>query len=227
VCLQQSPVVFAIDRAGISGPDGCTHHGIFDISFLNAMPNMIIAQPRNGQVLVELLESSFSWKKPASIRYPNMETEDVTLPLKERKPGSAEVLSSGSELLIISLGHMAQMALEVKEELKKQGVNATVLDPVFIKPLDTELLYKLLLTHDKIVTLEEHAVSCGLGNIVNNFLLTSGFNHVNTLNIGIADLFPSHGSYKDLMNELGLTTPSVTKKITDSFNFKSLTLASI
>lgn len=227
VCLQESPVIFAVDRAGLSGPDGCTHHGIFDISFLNAMPNMIIAQPRNGQVLLELLESSFSWKKPASIRYPNMETEEPSYPLKERIPGQAEILSGGNELLIISLGHMAKTAMEVKEELTKQGINATVLDPVFIKPLDSELLYRLLLAHNKVVTIEEHAVSCGLGSIINNFLMISGFNQVNTLNIGIADLFPSHGSYNDLINELGLNPKTITKKILENFNFNSLTVASI
>jgi 1-deoxy-D-xylulose-5-phosphate synthase len=227
VCLQESPVVFAIDRAGISGPDGSTHHGIYDISFLNAMPNMIIAQPRNGQVLLELMESSFSWKKPSSIRYPNMETEEPTGPLKERIPGSAEILSNGSELLLISLGHMAQTALNVKNELLKNGINATVLDPVFIKPLDNELLYKLLLTHDKVVTIEEHVVSSGLGSIINNFLMSSGFNHVNVLNIGITDQFPSHGSYNDLINELGLTSEHITKRILDLFNFKSLKMADL
>ena len=76
ICLQELPVVFAIDRAGISGPDGSTHHGIYDLSFLNAMPNMVISQPRNGQLLKELMESAFSWKRPTAIRYPNQTTED-------------------------------------------------------------------------------------------------------------------------------------------------------
>ncbi len=101
VCLQESPVVFAIDRGGISGPDGSTHHGIYDIGFLQTMPNMVICQPRNGHVLKELLESSFSWKRPTAIRYPNMVTNENEAPLKKREIGTAEILCEGKDILIL------------------------------------------------------------------------------------------------------------------------------
>lgn len=221
VCLQELPVIFAIDRGGLSAPDGSTHHGIYDISFLNAMPGMIIAQPRNGQILLELLESSFSWKRPTAIRYPNMETDDATLPLKERVLGKAEILCHGSELLIMALGHMNFTAIKVAEELQNLGIKATVVDPIFLKPLDTQLLEKLLLTHDKIVTIEEHALAGGLGSIINNFLITSGFKHVQVLNCAIPDQFPSHGSYKEVIHELGLGPDQIYKKICDHFMFAS------
>lgn len=217
ICLQELPVVFAIDRAGISGPDGSTHHGIYDISFLNAMPNMIISQPRNGHVLKELLESAFHWGKPAAIRYPNMATEDSDAPLKLRQPGQGEVLAEGQDLLIISLGHMNNTALKVREQLIPLGVTATVLDPVFVKPLDSELLCSLLMTHSKVVTIEEHSAMCGLGSIVNHFLMRQGFNQVQVLNFGIPETFLDQGSHADIINAIGLTPDQITKSITSHF----------
>ena len=220
VCLQELPVVFAIDRAGISGPDGATHHGIYDISFLNAMPNMIITQPRNGQVLKELLESSFSWKRPTAIRYPNMTTEeDENAPLKIRELGKGELLAEGEDLLIIALGHMNNVALKVRELLQVEGINTSVLDPIFVKPLDAELLHTLLTKHTKIVTIEEHSVVSGLGSIVNNFLMSQGYSNVQVLNLGIPEAFIDQGSHSDLMNELGLTPPKIMAQIKRRFAF--------
>lgn len=220
VCLQELPVVFAIDRAGISGPDGSTHHGIYDLSFLNAMPNMVITQPRNGQVLKELLESAFSWKRPVAIRYPNLITEDSDHPLKERKLGQGELLEEGEDLLIIALGHMTMTALKARELLAQEGIFATVLDPVFIKPLDAELLCRLLLTHQKIVTIEEHSVISGMGAIINNFLMRQGFSHVQVLNLGIPETFIEHGNNQDLLEEIGLTPKKIAKQIQSHFGLK-------
>lgn len=213
VCLQELPVVFAIDRAGISGPDGSTHHGIYDISFLNAMPNMIITQPRNGQLLKELLESSFAWKRPTAIRYPNLATEEGEAILQERELGKGEVLVEGEDLLIIGLGHMNTLALKTRELLEGDGVFATVMDPIFVKPLDTELLCRLLTTHQKIVTIEEHSVTSGLGSILNNYLMRQGFSNVQVLNLGVPETFVDHGSHADLLNELGLTPEKIAQQI--------------
>lgn len=218
VCLQELPIVFCIDRAGISGPDGSTHHGIYDISFLNAMPNMIITQPRNGKVLKELLDSAFSWKRPTAIRYPNLATEDSDGPLVERELGKGEILVEGSDLLIIALGHTCTMALKVKDLLVQEGIHPTVMDPVFVKPLDSELLCRLLSTHQKVVTIEEHSVASGLGSIVNNFMMKQGFPHVQVLNLGIPEAFIEHGSHSDLMNELGLTPEKIVKQIHTYFS---------
>lgn len=220
ICLQELPVVFAIDRAGISGPDGSTHHGIYDISFLNAMPNMVITQPRNGQVLKELMESVFSWKRPTAIRYPNLATEDADHPLQEREFGKGEVLVEGQEVLIIALGHMNGIALQTHALLAEQGIQATVLDPIFIKPLDADLLCRLLLTHQKIVTIEEHSVIAGMGAIINNFLMRQGFSHVQVLNLGIPESFIDHGSHQDLLNEIGLTPDKIVKQMMTHFNLK-------
>jgi 1-deoxy-D-xylulose-5-phosphate synthase len=223
ICLQELPVVFAVDRAGISGPDGATHHGIYDIAFLNAMPNMVITQPRNGQVLIDLMESAFSWARPAAIRYPNMETEEPQGPINKRALGTGEVLVEGEELLIIGLGMMCDTALKVREILQAEGIHATVLDPVFIKPLDTDLLCRLLISHNKVVTIEEHTLSGGLGSIINNYLMTNGFNGAQVVNFGIPETFLAQGSHKELINEIGLTPEKIAKRILHAWPAKSFT----
>ncbi len=121
VCLQEIPVVFAIDRAGLATGDGPTHHGIYEISFLRTMPNMVICQPRNGQLLKELLESAFEWKLPTAIRYPNLETEESSAPLQTRPLGKGEILAEGSDLVIVALGHLYKTALELRESLLNEG----------------------------------------------------------------------------------------------------------
>ncbi|MCB1119135.1 MAG: 1-deoxy-D-xylulose-5-phosphate synthase, partial [Chlamydiia bacterium] len=159
VCLQEIPLVLALDRGGLAGGDGATHNGIYDISFLNAMPNMVICQPRNGKLLRELLQSAFSWKRPTAIRYPNLPTEDATENLKSRPLGKGEIIATGEGILILALGHMVDIALQTREILAEQGISSTVVDPIFVKPLDTELLQELLETHHTVITIEEHALS--------------------------------------------------------------------
>lgn len=223
VCLQELPVIFAIDRGGISGPDGATHHGIYDISFLNAMPNMIISQPRDGHMLRELMESSPLWGKPAAIRYPNMATVDKEdQPLTYRPPGKGEVLAEGNDILIISLGHMNNVALKVSELLQERGYNPTIFDPIFVKPLDSELLCKLMMSHTKIVTLEEHSLVSGMGAIINNFLLSQGYSNIQVLNLGIPEAFLDQGSHGDLMKEIGLTPPQIVQRILVHFSLQKI-----
>lgn len=213
VCMQDSSVLFALDRSFISGPDGSTHHGIYDIAFLNAMPNMIIAQPRNGQVLKELLESAFSWKKPAAIRYPNLETDESDLPLQERIPGAGEVLVQGHSVLLIGVGHHCATALRIRELLAPSGIDATVVDPVFVKPLDVNMFNSLLLEHSLVVTIEEHAVNAGFGMIFNSFLVQNGWREVEVLNFGVPDHFVQFGSHSELMREIGLDAESIASRI--------------
>lgn len=219
VCLQEIPVVFAIDRAGIAGPDGSTHNGIYDIAFLNSMPNMVITQPRNGHVLKELMESSFSWNRPTAIRYPNIPTEEPDLPIQMRELGKGELLVSEKDLLLIGLGHMVNSAIQIRELLKQKGINCSVLDPVFVKPLDTELLCNLLMTHQKIVTIEEHSQIAGFGAILNNFLMSQGYNNVQVLNFGVPEAFIEQGSHSQLLNEIGLTPEKMAHRICQHFNF--------
>lgn len=213
VCLQQLPVVFAIDRAGISGPDGSTHHGIYDIAFLNAMPNMVICQPRNAQLLKELLESAFSWGLPTAIRYPNMTTEEADTALITRGLGAGEVLITGCKLAIIAVGHMCYTAIKVRELLLPYGIEATVVDPIFLKPLDQELFCTVLTQHSYIVTLEEHSLSGGFSSIFNQFIIRNKFHQLQILNLGIPEAFIEQGSYQDLIQEIGLSPKAIAKQI--------------
>ena len=218
VCLQDLPVVFAIDRAGIAGADGSTHNGIYDISFLNAMPNMVITQPRNGQLLKELLESAFSWGRPTAIRYPNLSTEDSSKPLQYREMGRGEVLAEGEGVLIIALGHMCNVAFSVRDQLISYGIQATILDPIFIKPLDSELLCRLLVTHQKVVTIEEHSLLSGLGAILNHFFYSNGYQGLQVLNFGVPEAFIEQGSHASLLDEIGLTPDKIVQKIIQQFH---------
>jgi|688.fasta_scaffold16970_13 1-deoxy-D-xylulose-5-phosphate synthase len=225
VCLQEIPVVFAIDRAGIAGPDGSTHNGIYDISFLNAMPNMVISQPRNGHLLKELLESAFYWGRPAAIRYPNMTTEEPDLPIQYRELGKGEVLAEGEGLLIAALGHMSYTALQVRDILAKKGIQATVLDPIFVKPLDTELICKLLVSHQRVVTIEEHSLISGFGSILNHFLMSQGYSNIQVINFGIPEAFIEQGTHAQLIQELELTPEKIAQKICQQFSIVDLQTA--
>jgi len=218
ICLQNSPVVFAIDRAGLSGPDGPTHHGIYDIGFINSMPNTIITQARNANLLKELLSSSFDFKKPTIIRYPNLETEKTNQPLRKIQIDSYDILFSGSKILIIAIGHMYKLAFEIKDILEKEGFNPTILDPIFIKPLNEKLYKDLLKTHEYIVTLEEHAVISGFGSIFNNFAVKNNFKNIEILNFGLPNIFIEHGKREDLLKDLKLDKNSISKKILNSIN---------
>jgi 1-deoxy-D-xylulose-5-phosphate synthase len=219
VCLQELPVIFAVDRGGISGPDGSTHHGIYDIAFLNAMPNMVICQPRDGHVLKELLESAFHWQRPTAIRYPNMATEEREAPLLKREMGTGEILAQGKDLVIIALGHMCQTALKVREQLLVLGIEATVIDPVFVKPLDSDLFCSILSSHKYAVTIEEHSLNGGLGSIFNSFLMRNKFTGISVLNFGIPDTFLEHGSHKELTQEITLHPEGITAHIVSEFSF--------
>ena len=218
VCLQRVPVVFAIDRAGLASGDGATHHGIYDISFLQTMPNMVICQPRNGQLLKELMESAFLWKRPTAIRYPNMATDEGVTALQYRGLGQGEELAQGKDLLIIALGTCCTLALELRELLLKKNISATVVDPIFVKPLDAELLSKLLLNHKRVVTIEEHSLKGGLATVFGQFLHEHQFTETELLSFGLPESFIEHGSYKELLKSIGMLPEQMAHKITTHFS---------
>jgi 1-deoxy-D-xylulose-5-phosphate synthase len=219
VCLQRLPVIFAVDRSGLAYGDGATHHGIYEMSFLKAMPHMVVCQPRNGQLLVELLEAAFSWGRPTAIRYPNLPTTAPDQSITPRPLGKGEVLHLGSEVLIIALGHLYTIAEQTRLLLLEEGIEATIVDPIFIKPLDTHLLNELLETHSYVVTIEEHALSGGLGAEINTFVATHSY-QLQVLNVGVPDTFIEHGSHTLLLEELDLSPARLTKKILRQFNLR-------
>ncbi|QVL56472.1 MAG: 1-deoxy-D-xylulose-5-phosphate synthase [Simkaniaceae bacterium] len=209
VCIQNSPIVIAIDRGGLATGDGVTAQGLFDISYLNAMPEMVITQPRNGQVLKELLESAFEYQKTVAIRYPNLSTFEENLPIEKRELGKGEVLAEGEDIVIISLGHMDQVALEARALLEKEGVTASVIDPVFVKPLDKELLMSRIKKAQMVITIEEHSLQGGLGSIINNFMMNHGLGHIPVKNFGVPDILIEHGGHQDLLKKYGITPEKV------------------
>ena len=191
------------------------------------MPNMVICQPRNGQVLKELLNVAFDWKKPTAIRYPNNITENNGDPEIHRKIGKGEVLVMGKDLLIIALGHMNTEALEIHELLKEKGINSTVFDPIFVKPLDKEMLDELLKTHSMIVTIEEHSLEGGLGSSINQYLMQNNKQAVTVLNKGIPDIYIQQGTRKDLLAEIGLLPEQISDEIIEHFNLPLQEMATL
>lgn len=218
VCLQEIPMILALDRGGFSPSDGSTHHGLFDIGFLKAMPGQVIVQPRDGDLLRDLMHSAFSYNKVVAIRYPNQNTLHTPNYLPKFHPlGQGEVLREGKDLVIVALGHMCQTALDVAHALSLEGIEATVVDPIFVKPLDETLLSQLALNHDYFVTIEEHSITSGLGSIVSSFLSQNSSHHIRLQMFGVPDRFIEHGDYQSLLKEVGLTCEHIKMEIIKKF----------
>ena len=174
---------------------------------------MIICQPRNGLLLKELLESAFDWKQPTAIRYPNIPTDEPNYPLSKRPLGKGEILERGTDVALIALGHMNEIALEVGQLLAKEGIAASIVDPIFLKPLDTELLTNIFMSHPYIATIEEHSLSGGMGMILNSFAFRNGFSNIQMRNFGIPDIYLQQGTHKEMLASVGLDAESIARQI--------------
>lgn len=207
VCLQNLPVVFAIDRAGIVGEDGPTHHGLFDISFLRCVPNLLVMAPKDLQELKRMLAFALKHEGPAAIRYPRGRAGiDLSHLFHEfdLKTGKAEVLAEGDDLAIIAVGHSVPPALKAAEELRRNGVHATVVNARFVKPLDAGLIVSLGQTTKRILTVEENALAGGFGAAVLETLAQAELQSVSVKCLGVPDAFIPHGSQKRLREMNGL-----------------------
>ncbi len=212
VCLQNLPVVMAMDRAGIVGQDGPTHHGLFDISYLRHLPNIICAAPKDEGELRHLLYSATRYGAPVALRYPRGSGlgVDTTGPLKLIEPGSAEILKEGADVTIIALGSMVVPALEAAENLEVSGIKAGVINARFVKPLDEELILRSIA--GTVVTVEENALQGGFGSAV----LEMFEEHDVTCRIkriGVPDKYVEHGSQGELRSELGLDAAGIEKVV--------------
>ena len=206
VCLQKLPVVFAIDRGGLVGNDGETHHGVFDLSFLSHIPNMQILAPKDGLELKRMLKSAFSWKGPTAIRYPRGESDDLSNfgsyeSIIDKK---GEVLLRGKDACIIAVGTMVRTAYEVAKALKEKNISCTVINGRFIKPLDEELIIKEVSPIKNIITLEDNVIKGGFGSQVTELLIRENMNNKNIRTLGLPDKFVHQGSNEELMEEYGL-----------------------
>ena len=153
---------------------------------------------------------------------PTWRLKSPDLPILRRELGKGELLAEGEGLLLIGLGHMSNTALQVRELLLQKGVQATVLDPVFIKPLDSELICRLLVTHQSIVTIEEHSVQSGLGAILNHFLMSQGYSNIQVLNFGVPEAFIEQGTHSQLIQELGLKPEQIAQRICQQFRLQEI-----
>lgn len=206
VALQNLPIVLAIDRAGLVGADGPTHHGAFDLSYLRQIPNWVVMAPKDGNELKNMLYTALSWGKgPVAIRYPRTNIPDkLTQGFNLIEMGSWERLKEGKELAIIAVGSMVYPSLNAASELEKEGIKAEVISARFVKPLDEQMLESLLGKFDKIITVEENALSGGFGSAVLEFAESRNINSVSIKRMGIPDRFIEHGSRGQLLSDLGL-----------------------
>lgn len=214
VCLQNLPVVFAIDRAGIVGEDGPTHHGLFDISFLRCVPNLLVMSPKDLAELKRMLAFALKHDGPVAIRYPRGRADGDSSYLFHEfdiREGKAEVLAEGEDIAIIAIGHSVAPSLRAAEELRRNGVQATVVNARFVKPLDTGLLVALAQKTGRILTVEENALAGGFGASVLEALSDAGVTGVATRCLGVPDRFVEHGSQKRLRENYGLDASGISK----------------
>ncbi|GER93665.1 1-deoxy-D-xylulose-5-phosphate synthase [hot springs metagenome] len=213
VCLQNLPVIFAIDRAGIVGEDGATHQGIFDISFLRHIPNILLMAPMDGQELKNMLRFAVSHNGPSAIRYPRgsvQKTEDRGQNI-DIEIGKSEILMEGDDVAIIAIGNAVHPSLSAAEMLKNDGIDAAIINARFVKPIDEELIISMAKKTRRLITVEENVLAGGFGSAVLECLSDAGINDVLIKRIGIDDEFVEHGSQGILRGKYGLDGEGIYK----------------
>jgi 1-deoxy-D-xylulose-5-phosphate synthase len=216
VCRQNLNVFFGIDRAGLVGADGETHHGVFDIAFLRHLPNMVIMMPKDENEGQNMVYTAIKYNDgPIAMRFPRGNGLGVPMDdtLQAIPIGSWEVLKEGRDVAILTFGTTIPMAMEAVAILEKQGRSVKVINARFIKPLDATLLKSLLQSNIPLLTIEEAVLQGGFGSAVLEFSHDHGFHHVEIERMGIPDHFIEHGSVHELLAEVGLTTEGIVKKI--------------
>lgn len=216
VCLQNLPVKFCLDRAGLVGADGPTHHGVFDIAFLKHLPNMVILAPKDGWEFSLMLQWMKDLNLPSAIRYPKSDICDLSeLGYKELKLGEAELLLPGKDIAIIAYGSMVEKGYEVVKMLQREGIEPYFINLRFAKPLDADLILEIATEVNLAVTLEEGSISGGVGEAISSLIGEKGLK-TKVLNLGIPDKFITHGRRDELFHLVGLDCDSIFKKIKSS-----------
>ena len=214
--VQCLPVTFCLDRAGLVGADGPTHHGVFDLTYLRAVPNMVISAPKDGDELCDLLKTAVDQETyPFAIRYPKRSSRRFTSDRSFRTIpiGTWEELHEGDEACLLAVGTMVDAAEAAREELQKSGVKLGVINCRFVKPLDEAMLRQLASRYPILITVEENTLRGGFGSGVMEFLSESGV-EVGTLHrFGIPDRFITHGSMPQLLEEVGLSPERIAERV--------------
>jgi 1-deoxy-D-xylulose-5-phosphate synthase len=224
LCLQNLPVTLALDRAGLVGEDGPTHHGVFDLAYLRHLPNMIIMSPKDENELQHMIKTAVEHDGPTAVRYPRgtglgvpMDQELVSLPI-----GRGEILREGEDVVIAAVGNMVKPSLEAAERLKAEGISAAVVNARFIKPLDEELILRMAKRTGRIVTVEEHALQGGFGSAVLECVDDNRLTGVKTHRIGLPDKFIEHGTQQMLRQKYGLDGDGIFASVKDFMDKTSL-----
>ena len=213
VCLQNLPVVFCIDRAGLVGADGETHQGIFDLTYLSSIPNMTVMAPKNCCELAEMIRFAFTLHSPAAIRYPRGKAYEGLTEFDEPiSYGKAEILYEESEIALIAVGSMVSTAEHIREKLKVKGYSCSLVNGRFIKPIDTDVIDRLAPSHQLFITLEENVKAGGFGERVTDYLKQK-WPETPVMNITLPDDYVEHGDVTKLRSVLGIDSDSIMEKI--------------
>jgi 1-deoxy-D-xylulose-5-phosphate synthase len=218
VCLQNLNVVFAMDRAGLVGDDGPTHHGAFDISYLRPLPNIVLMAPRDEAMLVHMLHTALLHEGPIALRYPRGAAEGVPLPAQPREIpiGRGELLAEGERVALLGYGYGVQVALDAAKLLGEHDLSVTVADGRFAKPLDTELARRLAREHELVVTVDENVLPGGFGSAVLEHLedaFADPGSRARVMRVGLPDRYVTHGKPALLREEVGFTAESVAERV--------------
>ena len=211
VALQNLPVTFMIDRAGLTGPDGPTHHGLFDIGYMRVFPNMVLMAPGDATEVEPMLQFALSRSGPTAMRYPKTTAQSFERPVQPIELGKSEVIHWGTDGAIIACGAMLQQAISAAEILKKDGLDVAVINARFIKPLDMVMLAQVFEECRFVVTLEEGALMGGFGSAVLEAACAQGWDTRILRTLGIPDQFIEHGDRNELLKELSLDPLGIAK----------------
>jgi len=214
VALQKLPVIFAIDRAGLVGEDGPTHHGAFDFSYLRHIPNLIIMAPADENELVDMLHSAFSMEGPVAIRYPRGVGEGVRIKSERQllEPGQSRLIAEGQDLAIIAVGRGVSIARDVVDLLAGKGVNPLLVDARFVKPLDRRVIAGAAQKYHRLLTIEDNSLAGGFGSAIGEMLVEEGID-AELLHIALPDEFVEHGRVELLFEQLNMNPDSILESI--------------
>jgi len=207
VALQNLHVVFCLDRGGLVGEDGATHHGVYDLAYLRAIPNITICSPMNEEELRNMMYTAqLDGMGPFAIRYPRGRgvMPQWKTPFTQLPVGKGRVVREGKDLAIISIGHPGNVAMEACMQLADKNIDAALYDIRFLKPVDQDLLHSVFKRFDKVITLEDGSVIGGLGSAVTEFANDNGYNNATILRLGIPDRFVEQGTLEELHHECGI-----------------------
>ncbi len=215
LCLQNLPVTIAMDRAGLVGEDGPTHHGVFDLAYLRHLPNMVIMAPKDENELQHMVKTAVEHSGPAAVRYPRGTGLGVPMDQEPKRLeiGRAELLRQGEDVAIIAIGNMVRPAQEAAEQLAAEGISASVVNARFAKPLDEEMMLQQAKAAGRVVTVEEHALQGGFGSAVLECLEANRVTGVRTFRIGLPDRFIEHGTQAILRRKYGLDAEGIARLV--------------